>query len=128
MCGGSGGNGAYGKGSVSVNPGDTITINVGAGGQGCSMMNNGCIGQDGGNTSFGNTLLATGGKAGTGYRSVGGVNGAAGACNAILNCTSDKNQFLGNQYGFGGSGRCDTGPGADVTSSAGTDGFLILVW
>ncbi len=130
-CGGAGGAGGYGKGPISVTPGDQINISVGFGGNGCStptFVYGGCSGLAGGNTSFGGSLTAFGGQSG----SMSGSSIQSGSCNALLNCTSSSNipcaSLLGVQYGLGGVGACNNSPGASLTATDGNSGFLILQW
>lgn len=131
FCGGSGGAGAYGKGSVNVVAGDIIPITVGSGGAGCNVLggNQGCNGTDGGSTSFGGLIIATGGGGGT--YGVNQHNGLPGSCNALLNCSSITPtpcvNNMGIKYGLGGNSACNSG-GGTYTSEAGKEGYLILMW
>ncbi|OYU82890.1 MAG: hypothetical protein CFE24_13740 [Flavobacterium sp. BFFFF2] len=137
-CGGNGGWGAYGKGTVSVTPNTVIVINVGSGGTGCTINNDissflPCNGSDGGDTNFGNLITATGGKKGTGnptnetgYCNCNGAGGANGTSNALLNCIGCMTS-MGVSYGNGGIGACHTGSGTFVSTN-GTNGYLILTY
>jgi glyoxylate utilization-related uncharacterized protein len=132
-CAGAGGGGGYGKGPVTVTPGSIIIITVGAGGAGCTEpdYSAGCSGSNGGNTSFGNLMVAYGGNGAIGLCCSNTGNGNGGSCNALLNCTATANvpcmSFMGITYGKGGNGACTTS-GIPVSSSAGTDGYLILIY
>ncbi|HAU4976802.1 TPA: hypothetical protein F3L06_19685 [Aeromonas hydrophila] len=68
--GGGGGGGGYAEIELDVVPGQTFTYTVGAGGD---------LNQDGGTTSFGALLSATGGKTATDNTSVASKGGAGGA-------------------------------------------------
>ena len=113
---GGGGGGGYGKSGVSVTSGQKYYVTVGTGG---TPDNNG------GNSSFGNLLIATGGS--------GGAN-IHGTCNTIITgytSSGSSNGFAGQiakgcfDYGYG-----DGGVGAAFGNNAGTgaNGLVIVYW
>jgi len=129
----SGGAGGYGKGPVSVTPGNVITITVGHGAPGayCSTVN--CqanSSSDGENTSFGGIVTATGGISGNDWPT---GQAASGTSNCLISCTSSLTkipcvQSVGVSYGVGSSGKnyyTNTYPNF---TADGKDGFLILTY
>lgn len=82
--GGGGGGGSYAQSSVSVTPGGTVTITVGAGGAAIAL-NTASVGNPGGTTSFGASVLALGGSGGaTGATGTGGTGGLASGSTGTL--------------------------------------------
>jgi hypothetical protein len=124
-----GGAGGYGKGPVSVIPGSTIIITVGQGAPGVTTWSGGSYSnssRNGGDTSFGGIVTATGGTSGTAWWS---GNAPSGSSNCLLNCTSTTNVTcvlsVGNRYGNGSLGGFY--PTSTQTAN-GQDGFLILIF
>ncbi len=101
MCGGGGGggrgNGYYGGGGaqcwikqpVSVTPGDSITVTVGAGGTGKTSSDGN--GTAGGTSSFGSLLSASGGASASG--AAGGDGGVAGQINYAGSITDSPDSY-----------------------------------
>lgn len=115
--GGGGGAGGYAEGGIDVIPGQTITITVGAGGQGGTAGN---FGASGGLSSVGGFMSASGGAygdaggGGTGAGGFGGI-GSGGDINSVGSDGSD-----GTTNGAAGGG---TGGGSSLggaTRSGGT--------
>ncbi len=117
--GGGGGAGGYAEGWIDVTPGQTITITVGAGGQGGTAGN---FGVSGGLSSVGGFMSASGGAygdAGGGGTGAGGFGGAGtgGSVNSVGSDGSDGTttgavgagagggSALGGSTRSGGSGR-----------------------
>ncbi|WP_256222646.1 phage tail protein [Pseudomonas sp. Pf153] len=141
---GAGGGGAGGVSHrlVSVTPGSTITVTVGAGGAYVTAANT--VGNPGGSSSFGTHCSATGGAgglviggAGAGYGSGGDFNGALGAGNPPVRNAASNGAIGGaggggesifaavdtttlTQPGMGGGGRIGT------RSQAGADGCVFI--
>lgn len=143
--GGAGGGGGYTTGTVSVTPGETLTVYVGGGGTGGSFNNGGSDagggGGGGGYSSLyrGSTPLsiAGGGGGGGGARvaTTGGAGGAAGGTTGVNGSTVGNGGGGGggtaSAGGSGGTGgnnpgsagiSLSGGAGADGRSSAGADG------
>jgi hypothetical protein len=133
LCGGGGGafglagfagNRNGGAGSVfydflTVTPGTSYTITIGAGGAGTSSF----PANAGGNSSFGGLLTATGGAAALsgGIQNAGsGVGGAGGWVNRTQSAPEIHSGMLG-AYGLGGGGGAVSGEWTD-NSSAGANG------
>ncbi|NMC35026.1 MAG: hypothetical protein GYA36_21605, partial [Veillonellaceae bacterium] len=101
MCGGGGGGGRgsgyYGGGGaqcwikqpVSVTPGDSITVTVGAGGTGKTSSDGN--GTAGGASSFGSLLSASGGASASG--AAGGDGGIAGQVNFVGSIEDETNTY-----------------------------------
>lgn len=109
--GGGGGGQAYLKHAVTVVPGQTYNIVIGAGGTGGSVSPG--AGGDGGDTSFGSLLTAAGGKGGGKATSSGsdkGVGGAAGGAGG--NAGGTGGVANGDTYFSGSGGGCLLGSGA----------------
>jgi hypothetical protein len=140
---GAGSGGYYINQVVSVTPGSVLTITVGAGGLGgsglatgfwypCSGLGATFNGQNGGTSSIGSLLVATGG-AGAGhplqggpYGSGGTPNGVAGAY-AVVNCLAAL--YGGNNgtgYGKGGDGGNCVNTG--YCAAGGGNGFISIAW
>ena len=72
-------------------------------------------------------MIASGGGGGIGENFNSGWAGTPGSCNALLNCSSATPTpcmgLMGIEYGQGGGSGCSSS-----TSSAGLDGYLILMW
>lgn len=113
-----GGGGGYGLGFYTLTPGSSICITVGVGG--CLCCNCSTAGVDGGTTSFGNYLTATGGKGGcycgvpgAGGCSTGGIVvrcggrggcGWAGCCMTAIYYNATGGGAAGYLHGNGGNG------------------------
>ena len=129
--GGTGGRcGAYGKGQVTVNEGQTYSVLVGLGGSGVTGFSN--IGGAGGTTSFDNLIFCTGGQGGG--PGTGAVNGST---NAVFTCPPAGNGMstgLGAQvgyavnYGYGNGGNGISGTVCCAYSGQGQNGLLIIYW
>ena len=120
--GGGGGGGGYAESIIPVNPGQTIAINVGAGGAGGSNGSGtavGNAGQNGGTSSFGTAMAATGGIGGGGSLVGGQGNsgpGGVGQGGTVTMAGGAGNAgFSAGPNGFGGHGApaaCGGGGGA----------------
>lgn len=118
-AGGGGGGGAYSTTTVSVTPGQTITVSIGAGGT--QGSNNGGTGGNGGTSSvtYNSSVVAS---ASGGMGGVGGTSGAkAGGAGASTGTGTVRfggnggNGFIGGSFDFGGGG----GGGAGTTTNGG---------
>ncbi len=107
--GGRGGDGGYQKATISVVPGNTYSIVIGAAGQGgnggtapvYNGPSQGANGTSGGNSTFGSTLVvANGGAGGTGSINSKGTStaGTAGANAGITNYTHGATNFGSRTY------------------------------
>lgn len=119
--GGTGGTGATGyvdTSVITVTPGQSIAITIGAGGalgeRGSASSNTGGTGGTGGTTYFGSLLSAPGGPGGTGGSSDGGTNGFSYAYRRGIFYTNS----------IGGTGGFFT----TTTATAGTAGLCIVEW
>jgi hypothetical protein len=117
-AGGGGGGGAFATNTISVTPGNSYTVNVGAGGIGVS----GATGNNGGASSFNtNSVIAAGGIGGFGHTSSTvstAMNGGSGGLSS--SCTPSSGAFNG---GTGGASTTGTGPSSGGGGgSAGTSG------
>ncbi|HEY0120666.1 MAG TPA: hypothetical protein VGC14_02705 [Rhizobium sp.] len=130
---GGGGSGGSAEGWISVTPGQTITIIVGAGGAGGAASantpsTNGSNGTAGGTSSIGAFMSATGGAAGQGGPSAGGAggSGSGGQINKIGGNGTDGGGTAGTPtYGgnggasaMGGGGRASTVPSSIQNGTA----------
>jgi len=130
-----GGAGTYFKKPVTVTPGATYTITVGAGGAG-GVYSSERLGRAGGTSSFGNLLSATGGGGGGGatrdYSGSTGAPGTAPGPGGMFGKSTDS--FLGwfgatptarngTGYGSGGHGGPVGGDGG-----IGAPGFVLIEW
>ena len=119
--GNGGGGGGYCEGTISVSPGDTLTITVGAGGA------SGIAGE----SSYVNDIVATGGGAGgTNSSGVWGSNGTAGVgTGGIVNRNGGTggqapSQTSGSGGGGGGAGNNGDGvAGSGIIGGAGSSGY-----
>ena len=102
---GGGGGGAYASSTVSVTPGQIITVTVGAGG---------ANGVAGGQSSFGSSVIALGGSSNTTNS-----NGAAGGSGPSSTGTI---KFSGGSGGNGGAAAGNGGGGGGSSASASGDG------
>jgi len=109
VTGGGGGAGAYAAGWVPTYPGQTFTVTIGAGGL-AAAINTSNPGGDGGDTSFGSSIIAKGGKGALGATSFGsqaGAGGLASACTGQIKLSGqDGYNTSASQAltaGFGGS-------------------------
>ena len=126
MCGGGGGGGRgigyYGGGGaqcwikqpVSVTPGDSITVTVGAGGTGKTSSDGN--GTAGGASSFGSLLSASGGASASG--AAGGTGGMAGAANGVSSVKYNTADYVCFSRAGDGGG-CLLGPGGAGLTSMG---------
>ena len=119
---GGGGGGLIWVNNITVVPGNNYTIEVGLGGQG--SQNGYSNGQDGGDTSFDNLLIAHGGKGG---KSTGHLNNNLTGGNGgqrTLNLTNNTNYGGGNggNGGTNASHQCGGGGGAAGYTGNGGDG------
>lgn len=135
MCGGGGGGGRgsgyYGGGGaqcwikqpVSVSPGDSITVTVGAGGTGKTSSDGN--GTAGGTSSFGSLLSAAGGASASG--AAGGDGGVAGQVNFVGSITDSTDTYYrlsrsgsggGCILGCGGLGGINYGKTSGSTPTA----------
>jgi len=136
-----GGAGAYLKKRCIVTPGETYTIKVGAGGAGGRWSYYvGQPGQAGGNSSFGDLLIATGGGGGGGGRRY--FHGTAGAPGTAPGGFSGKGSdsffsfsrsLLGYESGFGsfgvgGAGGDDSSRTSSWSGRNGAPGFVLIEW
>lgn len=119
----SGGGGGLGWGNdIPVTPGQIITVTVGAGGARRSSLANGA---PGGDSSFGDLIVATGGESSTSadsggtsygpYRQGGGDGGRAGS-------SGSGNADTGGGGAGGWTGNGGTGAGGQTTRTDGTGG------
>lgn len=112
---GGGGGGAYAASLVSVRPGDTYTLTVGAGG---------VAGQNGGNSTFGgNTVIAAGGKGASNNQTTGGAGGSVGDSEGTIKYAGGNGaNGSGTNSGGGGGGAGSTGPGGNASGTTGGTG------
>ncbi|MEZ5108377.1 MAG: hypothetical protein R2829_05315 [Bacteroidia bacterium] len=120
-AGGGGGGGAFVlNNSVSVTPGNNITVTVGAGGTGVTAAD----GNPGGHSSFGGLFNANGGAGGkvgkSGSNAGAGGAGATGTYNGG-NGAAAATGFFGYSGG-GGGGAGSTGNGGDASTTTGGAG------
>ncbi len=140
IAGGAGGAGAFAKGTLSVTPGETLSVYVGAKGTAGGAPASGSAGDGGGggghsevNRSGTNLIIAAGGGGGGGgddnTSSAGGAGGAGGLTTGV-NGGGASNGAAAGAGGSGGSGVYNSGTaggseaagdGADGSNSA-TDG------
>ena len=126
---GAGGGGGYREALITVIPGNTYSVNVGAGGLGSLTGNNGT---NGGNSWFGNatTIRANGGAGGA--RPIGGAAGIGGNGGTVgVTSGTPVTAFAGgnggngvnnNSGGGGGGGASATNIGAGAAGANGTSG------
>ena len=116
MAGGGGGGGAFATNpSVSVAPLSNHSVVIGAGGTGAV---NAPSGRNGGNSSFGSSVIAVGGQAGGANTSAAGAGGLATACTPAAGAYSGGNATAGT----GTSGSAVSGRGGGGAGSAGNGG------
>lgn len=137
--GGGGGGAAVFNRAFFVEPGEQISITVGAGGAGGAYdsSDTGETGENGGNTIFGSYFTLLGGKGGTGGSTTGGDGGAAGGEGGGVGGTYDNNSTpqpgitgpvaptdSGAYYHFGGGGSLGTGGylGQDIDDTSPLNG------
>lgn len=131
--GGGGGGLAY-KNNITVTPGSSITITVGAGGVG-SSGSSGTPGSDGGTSSFGSHFSATGGKGavtnnsgsnglgGSPVNADGGGNGGRGGQPTVASGSDVAGGGgAGGYSGNGGDGGYNGGSAAAISAQAGSGG------
>jgi len=112
-----GGGGGYGNSAIAqtitVTPGEVLTIFVGTGGQGSDLID----GANGTNTSIkfknGNTVVALGGAGGT----------ASSTTNTVGNAGGVRSDSL-SAYGAGGTG----GTVGGSNGQDGTNGYASITW
>ena len=121
--GGGGGAGRLKKQQLTVTPGQSITVTIGAGGTAgvdrTGTGSSGGVGSNGGSTSFGTLLSATGGNGGGGGStpaSGGGGDGGAGSAGG------GGGSCGGTHGGSGGNGDYCGGGGASSSTNANTKG------
>jgi hypothetical protein len=121
---GGGGGGAYAEGTVSVTPGESYTVMVGAGGAGGPTGNN--DGDDGEDSWFGSpsTVLACGGEGGEGGTSGDGGRGgrASDSEGSVRYSGGDGADGTNSRSGGGGGGAGDSEDGEDANRTTGGDG------
>lgn len=108
---------------VTVIPGESIYVTIGAGGGG------GSNGTDGGATYFGSYLSCAGGKHGKNGGSAGGPGGSAGG--SILDVSNTKYRVTGGSTHFGAGGNSNPsgyGAGAGGSSHSGAQGMCLVEW
>jgi hypothetical protein len=137
-CAGAGGAGGYSENFASVNPGDVLTVTIGAGG---AAGSSGANGTAGGTTSCG-AYSVSGGSPGIGSATIGGAQagGAGGAgnktgqCDIALDGGNGENGWFcksGTPVARGGrspiiySGAPSAGKGGD-SAAAGSDGVVVI--
>jgi hypothetical protein len=127
---GGGGGGEYAAGIVSVTPGTSYAIAVGKGGAAIPVLTD-SVGNTGGNSSFGGTLVvAVGGTGGStaasGSTATGGAGGTGGTGTILNNGGTGGSDVTTNANGGGGGGGAGTstagGTGGNSTGSGGTAG------
>lgn len=128
-AGAAGGGGEYREGSFSVNPGDVLTITVGAGGVGGSSAPGN--GGTGGTSSVGSLISAVGGGGGSGSGGgaatgvgAGGTGGSGGV--GIAGRAGGVGFAIGSLFagGIGGSAFCTSIPSPNVGSAPGIPGVF----
>ena len=117
--GGGGGAGRLKKQQLTITPGQSITVTIGAGGAAgvdrTGSGSSGGIGSNGGTTSFGTLLSATGGNGGDGGStpaSGGGGNGGAGSAGGGGGACSGSGGSGGDGDYCGGGGAASSSSGA----------------
>lgn len=123
--GGGGGGGVVYNSAVTVAPGTSYTVTVGAGGQGIPWTGVGQIaGANGSNSIFG-SLTAIGGGGGASYDSNPGLLGGSGGGGGAGPTTSGGVGGIGtaSQGNFGGRGSANAGAGGGGSGARGSAGF-----
>ena len=127
-AGGGGAGGGYAESFCNVTPGQGIVVTIGNGGVGA--------GTNGGNSSFGDWVAATGGLAGSGGgNGIGGSGGASGGVGSgpCFNCGGQAGGAAlqaGSDWSSGRGGAAYGGAGAEAVVSAATvnaDGHAALL-
>jgi hypothetical protein len=139
-----GGGGGYVAGWMSVTPGNTLSITVGAGGSGGTggTSGNGTAGNDGGPSSCGSFLAwggsgstpgaasnsspGVGGNGGTGIVLVSGQNGSG--CNGTYGGAGGNAANGIYTYGQGGTGGSGSTSDVGTNGTSGSSGAVILYW
>lgn len=129
-AGGGGGSGGIFVDMVPVTPGETIQINVGAGGQGGANGTHpsiAFIGSTGNPSSFKSSYAygGSGGYAGSQYGNGGGGSGGIGG--GYGGRGQDGQPGVGSSGGLGGKNPDDIGNGGN-TSQAGKNGKVVIRW
>ena len=135
ISGGGGGAGGYIEGWFAVNPGDSITLTIGAGGAGGLGGTAPSDGSAGGSTSIGSVMTSTGGNGGQCIANAAGGNGgyASTSLSGVLpiygGSGGDGDQtsvdLVGGNGGgsfFGGGGRSSTTAGVGLWAPGGGGG------
>jgi hypothetical protein len=117
--GAGGGGGQYAKSNISVTPGQSLSINVGAGGTGSTGA-----GTNGGDTTLNSTTIVAKGGTGGATSDTGGqgVGNQAGSIGDVIYFGGDGSNVAGSSGG-GGGGAGSTGaggPASGITAGIGT--------
>jgi hypothetical protein len=120
---GAGGAGGFLTGTTTLNPTQSYTVTVGAGGAGATVdVTNGV---NGGNSVF-NAITATGGGFGAGGVAVnGGSGGSGGGASAHGGTSSTGGAGTAGQGNNGGNGFDSTGAGGGGANAVGSNGSLL---
>jgi hypothetical protein len=132
--GGGGGGGLRYVTNLTVTPGETLTVVVGAGGTGGNLSFNGAAGGDSAISRSGNVLIFAGGGAGGGYAGI--IGNSAGVGGTGGNGSIVTGNIGGGNGGTGGSQSLNTGGGGggavedDTTLNgrAGGAGAVRIIW
>jgi hypothetical protein len=120
-CGGGGGGGAYNYGKISVTPGSTYNVIVGAGGIGTTGN-----GGDGGSSSFNGLFIANGGKGGlssSNFFYKDGGPGGSGGTGGLFPGGNGASGYYSSYSGGGGGGAGDANNGGNAAGfTAGSGG------
>ncbi len=113
--GGGGGGGAYARSVITVTPGSSIQLVVGAGGS---------ANRDGGSSTFGNNLVsADGGKGASNNSGNAGSGGSASSSKGDVTYNGGNGADAGNYNSGGGGGAAGSnGAGGDASGSTGGSG------
>ncbi len=114
-CYGGAGGGATMKQFEGFSVGEKVSIVVGEGGQGINFWCNGCSGNEGGSSYFGNDLYATGGQGGYQNGKSNPMNPGMGF-EGDLNCEGGQGKFTRYVEGNGGTAECEGGDGGIIDS------------
>lgn len=125
FCAGGGGGGGFATATFAVNPGDVISVSIGAFGAGGTNGGNGGVGGTSSVTYSGIKAQASGGNGGIGITGSGvGAGGNGGTVIVGTGFTGGKggNGFIGSSFdvgGGGGGGAGSTANGTNGTTSSG---------
>ncbi|MBX3308445.1 MAG: hypothetical protein KF751_20555 [Nitrospira sp.] len=118
--------GGYGKGVFTVTPGSTYAVTVGAGGSGAVYK--GRRGHEGGKSSFGDLIAATGGEGGASTHDY-VSNCAGGKSAAPLNMPGFRSYYEGTGGAAGdGSSSGQGGTGYTNSGGNGSAGNVVVRW